>query len=140
MPMQLLHIYQPVLYGSTYAVFSAVYFGVQKGTGPDGKPYVYPVVQDYVHHLGLSIGADVVMVLVIIPITWFGLWLTHKLRVYLWKNYDPNWRGSYDLQQAWEKRFVGIELAIISEEYGRSQSSATPAATNGGLSNGHHQH
>ena len=116
MPMQLLHIYQPVLYGSAYVIFSAVYFGVQKGTGPDGKPYVYPIIQDYVNHPRLSVGADVVMVLVLIPIVWFGLWLTHKLRVYLWKNYDPDWRGNYDLLLAWEDRFRGLDLAVVSEE------------------------
>ncbi|GAV05869.1 hypothetical protein RvY_15933 [Ramazzottius varieornatus] len=139
MPMQLLHVYQPMIYGAAYATFSGVYFGVQKGTGPRNKPYVYPIVQDYIHHPAFAIGANFVMVFIVIPVVWVCLWLTYKLRVYLWENYDPQWRGQYDVHQAWEARFRGspVQLSVISDEYDRNRGITNPAHANGELSNGH---
>ena len=42
-PIRIFHLIYPMLFGSVYTLFNALYF-LNNGVGPDGKPYAYYVM------------------------------------------------------------------------------------------------
>ncbi|XP_055336588.1 uncharacterized protein LOC129587037 [Paramacrobiotus metropolitanus] len=87
MPMHWLHIYQPMLYGATYATFTGIYYEAN-GTDLTNRPAIY-VFLNYSTHRKLALGADFAAILVVIPIVWTVLWALHLLRDLIWRTCDP---------------------------------------------------
>ncbi|OQV25302.1 hypothetical protein BV898_00985 [Hypsibius exemplaris] len=128
MPMQLLHMYQPLVYAATYAAFTGIYFA-SNGTDPAGNSSIYPIITDYSHHTGLAVGADFAIVLIVIPTAWLFLWSLQKLRIWLYDNYDPHWNQRYDLERAWKaKGPTKMELAVVSQGYDLRRNSVHVSA------------
>lgn len=85
-PVRILHFIYPSIIGSSYAVFSGIYFAAG-GTNVQGDPFIYPVL-DYEENPGSAIGWVLAVLLIFIPLInllFYGLytvkfWLTY----YLW--------------------------------------------------------
>lgn len=52
-PVRVLHLVYPLVFGVVYAIFNAVYF-INDGLGPDGRPYAYYVL-DWRNPLGSAV-------------------------------------------------------------------------------------
>jgi hypothetical protein len=115
-------------------LFEGIYFA-SNGTDPNGNYSIYPVISDYSFHTGLAVGADFVIVLIVIPTAWVFFWLLYKLRVFLWLHFDSRGKHRYDLEGAWQKkRKSKIELAVISLGFQTTRdSTCTARKLNGGL-------
>lgn len=84
MPVRILHVYQPVLYGFVYSIFTAIYFAADSTITP-----IYAFL-DFRKKPGLAIGLEVFVVLLLIPAVHFLFWTLYKLRVCIWQktNHD----------------------------------------------------
>lgn len=97
-PVHLLHFVFPVLFTSTYGVFTGVYYAAN-GTDPFGERAIYPVILDYGTQPGVAIGTIVVAVVTCLLIhlffhvqyllrTWFTTRLQRRFRAYR-RYFDP---------------------------------------------------
>lgn len=90
-PVRVLHFIYPAIIGSTYAVFSGIYFAAD-GTNVQGDPFIYPVI-DYESKPGSAIGWVMAVIVFFIPLVnllFYGLytvrfWLTYCL----WARKEP---------------------------------------------------
>ena len=75
-PIHIFHVFYTLLFASTYAAFTGVYF-VANGTSREGENYIYPVL-DYESNPGLAAGLVVGAAFVVVPII-HGLFIVQYL-------------------------------------------------------------
>ncbi|XP_055336489.1 protein rolling stone-like isoform X2 [Paramacrobiotus metropolitanus] len=80
MPVHLLHVYQSMVYGVFYSVFTAVYFLSDRTIVP-----IYKFL-DFKNNLGLAVGTEAAVVFVLLPLLHFCFWMLFKLRLYIAQN------------------------------------------------------
>ena len=84
-PVRLLHIVYPMLYTTTYALFTVVYWAYG-GTRPSGEKYIYPVT-DYTGRPVYSAVAQLCLFFIGLPLCQCLVFSIYCLRVWIKNNY-----------------------------------------------------
>lgn len=111
MPMNWLHVYQPMVYGGVYAIFTGVYYEAN-GTDPKGRPAIYPFL-NYGTHRKMALSADFGVIFVALPCIWTALWCLHLLRNWIWKKFDRNYHDSFHLNDLAKPNPNETEISTI---------------------------
>ena len=76
-PIRILHVLYPLIYGAVYVIFSAIYWSV------DHRNVLYPGVLDW-NKPGTTIVIMLILAFVVIPLFQLLLFLAYKLKVFIY--------------------------------------------------------
>lgn len=82
-PVRILHMYQPMLFGATYGVFTAIYWAAG-GLNEHGKPYVYKML-DFGSTPTKAVILLLILVFIVTPTVYMLYFGIYKLRVLVYK-------------------------------------------------------
>eukprot|EP00118_Oscarella_pearsei_P001587 m.7846 g.7846 ORF g.7846 m.7846 type:complete len:187 (+) comp19802_c0_seq2:299-859(+) len=83
-PTRILHFYQPIVYGSVYAIFTVIYWAAG-GTGLNGSRFIYKIL-DFDDEPGMAVLYIVLIVLVATPLFHLLTFAFYALRTLLVQN------------------------------------------------------
>lgn len=86
-PIRILHIYQSMILGVIYVIFSIIY-DVSGGSNMLGKPYIYSPI-DYSEKPGIAAAYVLVILFIGIPIVHLIFYGLYSLRIYLFRKFYP---------------------------------------------------